>query len=260
MTPRRAALVLAAHALSREEPVSARLRSLPFPAAHQAAGQLDAGHLAAGLRHLGVEEGLGRVAARWPKALAPALRRLDSLPSVLQFRIHLAETLGYLGLVLMVQLAVNTVLKLKVLGIFHYMGVTELFVDLSQLIIGVVSLLMIPVGLWILLGASGWARLPGWGRHLARASEAAQASALLESGAPEDVRAAAAQDFRVLRSPASSSADLEELFLDARSDAERSMIRFLVAVRVAGFTLVTLLALAIVLSIYGTVARLPWVS
>jgi hypothetical protein len=260
VTPRRAALLLTAHALSRQEPVSERLRSLPFPEARQAASEMDAGRLAGGLRFLGVDEGLGGVVARWPRALGPALRRLDSLPSVFLFRVHLAQTLGYFGLVLLVQLAVNAVLKAKVLGVFHHMGGTDLFIDLSQAVIGLVFLVLLPVGLWVALGASGWARLPGWGRHLARASQAAAAAALVEAGAPEDVRAAARQDFRLLPTPASSAADLEELFLEARAQAERALTRFLVAVRVVGFTLLTLLALAIVLSVLGTVARLPWVS
>ena len=46
----------------------------------------------------------------------------------------------------------------------------------------------------------------------------------------------------------------------AEQFSERAMNRFVLQVRVVGFTLVTLQALVIVLSVYASVARLPWLS
>jgi hypothetical protein len=252
---------LTAEALTRDESVSERLRTLSLPAAREAAREFDAGALATGLRHLGLDPRLGRLVARWPKTLGPALRRFDQLPPLNQFRVHLAETVGYLGLVLLVQLIVKAALSAKVLPVFEKMGGGGvLFVDLSQVVSTLLMWLLLPLGLWVFLGASGSPRLPGWGRQFERARAAAAVSALVEAGAPDDVRAEALREFVPLGSPPASAPELEELFLDASADTERALNRFLLQVRVVGFTLVTVQALVIVLSVYGFVARLPGAS
>lgn len=259
MRAERAAVLLTASALSRDLSMSAALRALSSAPAHRAAAAIDAGKLAEGLGHLRLDPGLAALAVRWPKALGPALRRFDRLPAVNHFRLHLAETLGYFFVVLMVQLAANAVLALKVLPTFSKMDPSVvLWLDLPQLAVELVTLLLIPLGLWVTMGASGWARLPGWGRHLARAREAAQAAALVEAGAPDDVRAEVTKRFGVLRSPSASPLDLDAQFEGACVDAERALQRFLIAIRVAGFTLLTLLALAMVLSVFATLSRLAW--
>ncbi len=255
MTPLRAVLLLSAEALTLDQPLSETWRRLGF---RQAADDVDAGALARGLEGVGLEKNLAAVVALWPASLAPALRRFDQLPSVSQFRLLLGEALAWFMLVLLVQLLICVVLIRKVLPSLVDMGLgRDGWLQYAPYAVSSLLVVLGSFGVWVLVSASGWKRVPGWGRHVQRAQEAAQLAALFESSAPEDVRALATQQFGVLRDPTLEAGELDELFLDACAEAERSSTRFLAAVRAVGYLILTLLALALVISVYGSLSLLP---
>ena len=257
MTPQRAALLIGAQALARHQSLSEGLRGLGEPIAQSAAQALDAGKLEQALRLLGLSPSLSALVAKWPSALGPALRRFDRLPSSTPFRLHLGVTLAYLSLVLFVQQALSSVFIKKVFPVFSAMGGSGLvFADLLEAL-GGLQCCLVPVIVWLLFGASGWARLPGWGRHYARAEQYAQLAALIESGAPADVRAQVLPRSAMLLQRTPSLAELEELFVDSCARAERASQRFLIALRVGGLTFLTALALLLSLALYTTISRLP---
>lgn len=262
MTPQRAALLAVTDGLSRDLPVGPGLRALSAPVATAAALASEQGALARALDLLSVDAELGAVMAAWPKAARPLLARWEQLPSRKGFALRLALTLFYLGLVLGLQLVVVAVLDAKVVPVLEALGrdfSRSPLLDLLPLAEGLV-LLLFPVGLWLALGASGWKRLPGWGRHLQLAKEAALAAALCEAGAPEDVRASVQRDFLFLKDPVHGARELDVLFVEARADAERALERSLVATRLVGMALLSLLALATLLAVLGSISRLPWLS
>ncbi|MFZ5439871.1 MAG: hypothetical protein ACOZQL_07665 [Myxococcota bacterium] len=195
----------------------------------------------------------------WPKAGRAALRRLDLLPSRAHLTARVAQTLGYLALLLGVQLVVLAVLRAKVLPILSAMQ-TDLHreFDPLPLVVAVCALASVPLLAWAGLGAAGWSRLPGWGRELLRAKEAALAAALAERAAPEDVRAVAHRRFRTLNQPDVGSLEFDELFHASRARGEQKLSRFLVSLRVVGITFASLIGLATLVSVYGTIARLSW--
>lgn len=237
--------------------MSEGLRSLGDPVARAAAQALDAGRLEHALRLIGLAPSLGALVTRWPSALAPALRRFDRLPSATPFRLHLGVTLAYFAMVLFVQQAVSAVFMKKVMPVFSQMGGSSgVFFDLLEAL-GGLQCCLVPVVIWLVFGAAGWARLPGWGRHYARAQQYAQLAALLESGAPDDVRAQVLPRSGSLLQAAPSVAELDELFLDACARAERASERFVVSLRVGGLLILTTLALLLGLSLYTTISRLP---
>ncbi|MDP2269509.1 MAG: hypothetical protein Q8K32_02185 [Archangium sp.] len=255
MTPLRAALLLSAEALALNQPLGETLRRLGH---RRAADEVDSGALASGLRTLGLEKNLAVLVSLWPASLGPTLRRFDQLPSINQFRLLLGETLAWFTLVLLVQLSISLVLVHKVLPALVGMGAGR--AEWLQYAPHGVSLLLVLLGcfaVWALVGASDWTRLPGWGQHVQRAREAAQLAALFESAAPEDVRAQAIQRFVALRDPSLMAGELDELFLDACASAEVGSTRFLSALRAGGYLLLTLLALALVVAVYGSFSLLP---
>jgi hypothetical protein len=256
VTPRRAATLIAVDALAHGLPVGTELREAGFAGA---AAKADAGQLAAALFELDVEPEVARVAAAWPRAAKPVLDRFESLLVTSRFRLNLLQTLGYFTLVWAVQAVVGVVLDNKVLPTlelvnsqFHSPGWGDAQVVFHFLTMAVVA----PVALWALLGASGWSRLPGWGRHLARAREAAVAAALQESEAPESVRAEVQRDFRQLNAPTLGQVELDAVFAEARASAERAINRFLITLRVVGLSVLTFSALGTLIAVYGSIATL----
>lgn len=252
MTPQRAAVVMTVHALASDGSASGGLRALASPEALRAAALLEAGQLAAGLRHLGVDPALGKMAELWPKALGPALARLESLPSTFHFRVQLGQTLVQFTLVAIVQVIVSLVLSRKAMPSLESTWWSQ---EATLLGAGLFTLTCVPFIIWVMWGAVGWQRLPGWGRHFARAKEAALAAAVSETHAPEQVRANLMSGFRVLRAHGGAiSTDFDDIFHSARIDALRAQDRFLTAFRVIGFTFLTVSAAAMAMGIYG---RLP---
>lgn len=252
----RAGAILVVDALSRDVAPTGLDALSP-----RAASNLRAGQLEQALCELELDRELARVGALWPKAGKPALARFDALPSHAHFLWRLAQTLAWVVLVLLVELAVLGVLRFKVFPVVEKMfGDFDLpaMLDVVALAQGAVFALLVPVVAWVLLGASGWDRLPGWGRLLLRAKEAALGAALVETGAPEDVRAAAHRGFRTLNEPTLGALELDEAYLEAKTGAEAALERFIVAVRLVSFALLSLLALGTLVGVYGSLARLAW--
>lgn len=259
MTPTRAASLLLLEAVARDA-TPTELRSLhPGAARH-----FERGDLAASLVALGLDAELARACARWPRAGLPGLRRLEALPTGVAFVAQLTQVLAYFVLVAVLQSLVLAVLRAKVLpvldGVAGDFRNTHGLLDVLSITVSLLCLAALPLGLWLLAGASGWHRLPGWGRELRRAKEAALAAALRETDAPEDARAAVHGTFRILRDPEAGTGELDELFYEAGAAAEAGLERFLAAARLVGLTLASLLALATLVAVYGTMARLPWLG
>lgn len=255
----RAGALIVVDALARGVPAGDRL-DVVHP---RAASYLREGHLENALRELQLDPALARVCAAWPKAGKPALARFDALPSRVRFTTQLSQTLAYLAVVLLVELTVTGLLRSKVFLVIETMGRdfhVSGMLDVVAVAQGLVFLLLVPFLAWVLLGAVGWDRLPGWARQLRRAKEAALGAALADSGAPEDVRAAAHRDFRTLHEPGLGALELDELYFESKAGAEAALERFLVAVRVVGFSLLTLLALGLLLGVYGSLARFAWLG
>lgn len=259
MTPVEAASWVVADALENDRNLREALE--PLPVSRQIV------HLASGpqLRRLvsalALGEDVAALTEKWPRVLAPALRRLEQLPQRFRFRLHLAQTLVYLTLVAILQAIVISIVTVKVFPVFERMGVDlEAPVDMLDwfsLTVGASLCLALPVGLWLVSGAVGWDRLPGWGRSLARAREASLAAALLESRPPDDVRLAWLGRARWVGEPSLAQVDLDALALESSAAAERAMWGFLTRVRVVGLGVLTLNALGLLASVYAFVARLP---
>lgn len=263
MTPRAAAAVLVGDALERGLPAGTGLSALPLPAS--VARHAERGDLEALLRELTHDPLLGKVAVAWPKALAPALRRFEALPQRETFALHALQTAGYVFVVALIQLVMGAVLSLKVFPVLlklHHDFDTPVALELSGVTSAVFLLGAIPVVLWLVGGASGWATLPGWGRALLRAKEAAVAAALVESQAPAEVRQAFFSKLKWVTAPALAGqvVDLDVVSQRSTADATRALARFLAASRTVSYALLTLNAIGLLASVYVTAAQLWGVS
>ena len=126
---------------------------------------------------------------------------------------------------------------------------------------------LLTIAFWLLSGLAlvGSARLswlPGWGRHLRQAQEAAATAALLEAGAPPDVVSSWLRETKSLRplSPAPVASDLLALSAACAQRAERAMQRFLIFYRYLGFALFGLVALGTTLDVYATCASMARIT
>lgn len=261
MRPADAALMLVADSLARDLPANAQLTELSLPRPMLTAAS--SGTLPPLLHELRVEPDVAALAKVWPRALAPALRRVERLPNTFVFQLHLAQTAAYLFFVGVLQLAVTAVLSLKVFPVFEAMGDTMGSTDLFDLM-GTTSFFFalgaLPVIAWVALGLPGWRRMPGWGRDYARAREATLAAALLEAGAPDDVRSAWLKQGRLVRESTQAEGDLDAVARDAAVSVEQRMARFVATVRVLGLSLLTLNAAGVLVTVYSTLTRLSAVA
>jgi len=257
VTPTDSALSLVADSLARNLPADAQLDQLPVHRNVLAAAK--SGSMGPLLRELGVDDDVAQLATLWPRALEPALVRLERLPAPFVFRLHLAQTAAYLFLVGALELAVIGVLGTKVFPVLATIskdfGLVAML-DVQRTASVLFMLGALPLAVWVALGLRGWHRLPGWGRDYARAREAWLTTALLDASPPEDVRSAWLAKAQWVKDATLVQVDLETLARESSSAAERGMARFVALVRVLGLALLTLNAAGVLLAVYGTVARL----
>jgi hypothetical protein len=252
MNARRAAALRAELCLTEGRPLAVELEEVDPGAAAAAA----AGNLRLALNKLSLSRDLVVIAELWPRALHGAQRALAAVPSAFAVAMPLWVTTTYLWLVLMVQWIVMAVLKFKALpamerigGDVHVAVKSTAVLELYPLIIlfGVLPVLALS-GVMLFAGRA----LPGFGKHLRRAREAAMLRALLEAQAP----AAAVQDW-MRRSPTLSrielavrSEDLDSITEHSIASAQRSVERLTAFVRTAGFFFLCLGGLVLALSVY----------
>lgn len=267
MNTERLLQLVARDCLAEDRPLGEALaRVLPgaFVAARSAAS---AGRLEQALSGLGFDAALVRLGALWPRALRPAARRVDALPSPARLRVPLVQTAVALGFVAVVQSLVVAVLSSKVLPVLlkiradHGLAVLSPVEETSWLLqaaSGLLRVAVVALALWGALVWSGPAWWPGWGRHLARAREALLAAALVEAQAPgEVVRAWLAGSPSLARFDVAPVAeDLEALGASQAADAERAMQVGVARLRLVGFGALTVVALLATLAVYGSVAGL----
>lgn len=261
MTPQSAATVLVADALERGLPIDDGLSSVRgIPRIEVAAKRGDVSEV---LKRLSVDELLIQVAQLWPRAFAPALRRCEALPGSARFSVHVLQTASYVFFLALVQVAIGAVLTKKVYPVLEAMGRdygTPSALAVSMTTAAVFALGMVPLVVWLAAGATGWERLPGWGRELRRAKEAAIAAAVLESQPPDDVRLQFYARVKWLGDATLDPVDLSLLAEQAAVDAERALARFLTAARFVSLGLLTLNAFGMLASVYVTLAHLSGVG
>lgn len=259
MTPRRVTHLLVAHALAEGEPLGPLLRSLGLIAT-----AAEAGRLGDSLRGLGIPADLAQLGERWPAAVRPALGRLARIPPALTLQVPLLQLVGYFVLIAVTQLGALWLSQLHVLpslaavGADPAMGDTDvvlrLYLLLDVVLLGSLALLF--VGCVAVITRADSPTFPGGGRHTLHAREAALAAALLDSGAPAEVRNDIASSFQVLRGVGPTAGELDLVFDHALERAGAARQRFVSLVRVVGLGILTLTALAATASMYVLVARL----
>lgn len=257
MTPNEAAKVLIADSLERGLPLADGLSDVKGIGFLHSAAQ--SGKVREVLTSLSVDAEVAAVAERWPRALAPTLRRLEEIPGGFASGLHVAQTGAYVFFIAVVQLVVGSALRAKVLPVFF--GMAKDFalpsLDVADSLATVFLVLLVPLFAWLVAGAVGWRRLPGWGRELERAKQAALGAALLESGAPDDVRLAFFSSQKWLGDGSLDAVDLDTVRARSIAAAEVKLQRFVVMARVVSLAVLTLNALSILSVIYVTIARLP---
>lgn len=261
MTPQAAATVLVADALERGLPVNEGLSALNVsPRVVMAA---KSGNVPEVLNGLSVDPVLQRVAAAWPRAFAPALRRFEALPNQATFTFHVMQTAGYVFFLALLQTLVGAMVMFKVHPLVEQMGADfglPTMVHVATTISTLVLFAVIPFVAWLVSGATGWARLPGWGREMKRAKEAVVAAALLESHPPDDVRLAFYSKLEWLGDATLSPVDLSLLAERTTADAERALARYLAALRFVALGLLSLNAFGLLASVYVSLSRLAGVG
>ncbi|MFT3711914.1 MAG: hypothetical protein QM817_30100 [Archangium sp.] len=257
MTPNDAATVLIADSLERGLPLADGLSDVKGIGFLHSAAQ--SGKVREVLTSLRVSNEVVDVTERWPKVLAPTLRRLEEIPGGFASGLHVAQTGAYVFFIAAVQLFVGTALRNKVLPVFFEMAKDrELpYLGLADSLATVFLVLTIPLFAWLAAGALGWRRLPGWGRELERAKQAALGAALLESGAPDDVRLAFFSKQKWLGDGSLDAVDLDVVRARCIAAAEVKLQRFVVTARVVSLSVLTLNALGMLAAVYATLAQLP---
>lgn len=247
---------VAALCLAEGRPLSVELKGWA-PDAAQTAGT---GDLARALRQLGVDARSAALAAVCPPALQRADALISTLPAPAALRVPLVQTCLWFGFVGLIQSVVLAVLERKVLPVFHQMhrdyGTASLpWAEEAGALLGFGLAVLAGVALVAYLGPS-W--LPGWGRTLAQAREAALAAALAESNPPEAVWAQWVVKARALQriQGAAAGADFRSIALEWGRQAEQQMARFVTAFRFAGFFVLTVAALAVTAGVYSASASL----
>ncbi|MFH1463597.1 MAG: hypothetical protein ABIO70_04350 [Pseudomonadota bacterium] len=257
--------LLLGHTLAEGQPAGPLLRALPGEGAARAARAAEAGDLGAALAIAGLPADLIGLAARWPAALRPAQRRLDALPQPLPFLVPLLHQLGYLAMVALVQLEILLLLQTKVLPTFEALaaevGSTAISPALDLLgavalgdlaLLAVLAVLALTAVRGAATGRGAW----GWVRHLRRAREAALLASLHDSAAPEAHRGAFAAACTALRGQGATPGELDMVIAQAEGGATLALERALTVLRVAGYGLLTVGALLMIMGVYLTLPAL----
>ncbi len=259
MTPLRLVQLLAGCALAEGEPVGPVLRGAPMASASRAAAAADAGRLEAGLRLVGFPEDLARLGQEWPAALRPAQQRLARIPSRFEFQLPLLQELAFFLYIALLQLVVMLVLQQAVLPALYQMGreIGQGRIEfLSALALGDAIFFGVAAvfAIWAICGTAGQRHVTSWGRQLVLAREAGLAAALLDSAAPEEIRSRFARSCQVLQGVGVTVRELELVFEHALASAEASHRRFVSALRVLGYGVLLVLAVAATVGIYLSIA------
>lgn len=264
MNPRRLATLIAEVSLAEDRPLVDELRKVPAAFGSAAASAAAAGDLSRALSLAGFDRDLAAVGAVWPRAVRQASSFLDRLPSTARLYLPLFQTAAYFLFIAFIQMMCLLILSRKVLPVMgviardHRLDVPHFWeATLALFIIGTIALIGFAA-----LGASGWRRLPGWGRHLGRARDASLIAALVQTHAPSEVVNSWVRKATTLGdlSEGALSEDLLTIAADSGARAERAMLRFVTTVRIVGFGLLTLLAFGVTLSTYVFIARLAFIE
>jgi hypothetical protein len=244
------------HALAADAPLGPALRALGLT---EAAALADAGVLHEALRIAGLRGSLGELAGVFPAAVLPAARRLGLLPGVLGFQGPLLQLLVYLGCGILGLRLGQRLLHAQVLPALAEMTAQppDDIASLSTLAVLAAAVIGVPVVGALLLSLAGSPRLPGWGRALRVAREAALAAALWESGAPATLRNRLSATFLDPEVAGRDAADADRRAAAALGLARHNHARFVSAMRIAGLGALTLYAFATLAEIYGLLAQLP---
>lgn len=261
MKPGRLLDLLVARTVSEERAVGPFLRRILPPEARLAASDLEAGLLDAGLRRAGVTGELARVAATWPAAAEPVIRRLNRLPSLLQVAFPLLEEVSYLSLVAVVQILLLVVLQARALpALAEYLEYCEhaptiiplgLLMAASAVFLVFIAVLL-PLG--VRLALRGQFGPLSWRRHLDRAREAALLAALLETGAPAEVRADLVAACHTLSGPVDSVEALDLVGTESVSRARETIARLASALLFGSVTWLAAVTLGATWTVYHTLA------
>ncbi len=260
MKPKRARQLLLGHALAEGTSVEAAIRESGAPFRGEDLLLAQAGRLEDALLRMGFDAPEARLAAAWPACLRPAQRRLASLPSPRGLQAQLLQVLVYVIWLLTAQAILLSVLVTKVVPTLAAME-TELgevlgHVHLLDGLLAATSLSVPFLGAALLAILALPRRLPAWGRQMVRAEEAARAAALLESGAPEDVRAAAWRGFRRLRGQFATAQELDLVLDRAIADATAAQARLVAVVRSVGLGLCVAVGAVTTGVIYHFISRI----
>lgn len=254
MNRRRLTVLLVGHALAEDTSAGTALRDAGISGGLAAAAEADAGRLGSALRatHLGPQ--LGPLAEAWPSAVRAADRRLRRIPSSLVVQAQLLQTLVYLLAIALLQAMVLQVLSDKVRPSFLYFDVGAadgkwFMVELvRQLVLLGLPLLFAAIVATVVLPPL----VPKVAGPLRRARQAAVAAALIETGAPADVR----RSFRGSTMDHATVEDLDRVFEASLTRSERAQRRVVVFVRAAGLGSLSLTALLTTMAVYLIISQI----
>jgi len=261
MNHSRLTLLMAGHALAEDVELSAVLRQLGRPSSEQAARAAEAGRLARSLELAGLPADLVDLATRWPAALRPAARRLTAVPPMEVFQAPLVQVLGFMALLATLQLGVAAVLHWKLRPTLMAMALELGAADppgLALVVAGDLLVLLACVLLLLWAMHDRWVQRGGrsWRAQLLQARQACLLAALHDAGAPVEIR----NDFaRSCRNPAGLGAGIDELELVAEralAQADGAHRRLVTTIKVGGYGLLTMLALAMLAGVYHPLALL----
>lgn len=244
--------LIAELSLAESRPLGPELSKLRSPAAALASS----GDLHGALRKLRFSEELLHVARLWPAAVRGAQQLLGRIPSSSALSLPLYVTSGYLWIVLLVQLMVFAVLRLKVLPLVEFIAQTSVG-SASSLVPIALLFGALPVVVLSTVMLKGWHWMPGWGRELTRAREAAITRALIDARAPTDAVSAWLRTTNTLRlvDAAALPADLDAIAHFSVASAQRSIERLSTFIRVGGILILSVSGFAIVFSVYRLMAE-----
>jgi hypothetical protein len=251
------------HALAEERPLGQAIRAVSVDRqAVQAAAAADAGDLEHALRLTGMEPGLATLGAAWPAAVRPAQRRLARMPAKLVFQAPVLQLLGYCTLVGGFQLVIYQLLRTKVLPSMQEALAETTATEPAELAVlaTIWATAAIALGLPLVAigvaGVLGSPMLPGWGRHLARAREAALVDGLLDAGAPQQYANEFMSSCTHLRGEGYTKADLASIFDLGLADAQRVHARFVAGLRLFAYGALIVLPAGLTLTIYQAISSL----
>ena len=233
MNRRRLVHLLVAHALADDEPVGDVLRTVRGPGGPAAAALVEGGDLASGLRRSLLPQDLVALAEQAPRALRPALRLLQGIPSGRALLAPLMETLLLLIVVGCLQVAVITLFAAQVGPALAPFGARPgLWMSGPQ---AVLPWFVLAVNVWLGVCVFAPQRVPFVGGPLRRARSAALDLARLDGSPGAD--------------------DAADRLAIAVRRARLAATRMAVGARVGGFGVLVTLGAVLAVGAYGQISR-----